>query len=119
MKFNLLKTRRGKLVDNLKSELSKPKPSLDKILEIVQDYENNNLNTIEKLKRDKKYEAKRISGALKQTIHAHGPITLNLIGSATKRIYGSLLSNEQANKISRKTILTILALIGVILLCLI
>ena len=48
---------------------------------------------IEKLKKEKLYETKRISGALKQTINAHGPITSLLIGSATKRIYGALLSN--------------------------
>ena len=93
MKFDILKTRHGKLADKIKKELAKPTPSLDQILEIVHDYENNNLNTIEKLKKEKLYETKRISGALKQTINAHGPITTLLIGSATKRIYGSLLSN--------------------------
>jgi hypothetical protein len=30
---------------------------------------------------------------LKQTINAHGPITGQFIGSATKRIHGALLSH--------------------------
>lgn len=38
---------------------------------------------------------KLISGALKSTIDAHGPITLNSIGSAAKRIVG-LISTEMS-----------------------
>ena len=34
--------------------------------------------------------ARAIAGALRAAIHAHGPITLEHIGSATKRILGSL-----------------------------
>lgn len=122
MKFDILKTRHGKLADRLKKELSNSEPSLDQILEIVQDYENNNLNTIEKLKKEKLYETKRISGAIKQTINAHGPITPLLIGSATKRVYGALLSNgTQENpyvRIHKATlaILTILFSVGLIVL---
>jgi len=93
MKFDILKTRRGKLSEKLKNEIEKPTPSLDNVLIIVNDYEKNNLETIDKLKKEKLYETKRISGALKQTINAHGPITSVLIGSATKRIHGGLLSN--------------------------
>lgn len=93
MKFDILKTRRGKLSEKLKNEIEKPTPSLENVLLIINDYEKNNLETINKLKKDKLYETKRISGALKQTINAHGPITSVLIGSATKRVYGSLLSN--------------------------
>ena len=93
MKFDILKTRRGKLSDKIKNELETKKPNLDKVLNIIDDYEKNNLETIEKLRKEKLYETKRISGALKQTINAHGPITALLIGSATKRIHGSLLSN--------------------------
>ena len=93
MKFDILKTRRGKLSEKLKNEIEKPTPSLENVLIIINDYEKNNLETINKLKKDKLYETKRISGALKQTINAHGPITSVLIGSATKRVYGSLLSN--------------------------
>ena len=44
-------------------------------------YQEDNLDTIDKLKRDKVYETRRISGALKQTINAHGPITM--FGAAT------------------------------------
>lgn len=93
MKFDILKTRRGKLSEKLKNEIEKPTPSLENVLLIINDYEKNNLETINKLKKDKLYETKRISGALKQTINAHGPITSVLIGSATKRVYGSLLNN--------------------------
>jgi len=57
-------------------------------------YEANNIKQINKLNRDKKVELNKIKGGLKQTIKAHGPIDLRLIGSATKRIYGSLLTNE-------------------------
>lgn len=64
---------------------------LNNIVEAFDIYEKDNLDTISKLKRKKANETKRISGALKQTINAHGPITKELIGSATKRIHGSLL----------------------------
>lgn len=93
MKFDILKTRRGKLSDKIKTELDSKNPNLDNILNIIDGYEKNNLESIEKLRKEKLYETKRISGALKQTINAHGPITALLIGSATKRIHGSLLSN--------------------------
>lgn len=97
MKFNILKTRRGKLTEKIKYELSKHKPSLEMILAHIDDYEKDNLATIDKLRKDKHVEAKKISGALKQTINAHGPITKELIGSATKRIYGSLMTVETNN----------------------
>jgi len=93
MKFDILKTRRGKLSDKIKNELETKNPKLDNILNIIDVYEKNNLESIDKLRKEKLYETKRISGALKQTINAHGPITALLIGSATKRIHGSLLSN--------------------------
>ena len=97
MKFNKLKTRRGKLEENIRLELDKPNPSLENILNHVDTYEKDNLATIEKLKKDKIYDTKRINGALKQTINAHGPITKLLIGSATKRIYGSLIDHTKPN----------------------
>jgi len=75
----------GKLTDN----------DINDILIVFDTYQKDNLDTIEKLKREKIYETKRISGALKQTINAHGPITKQFIGSATKRVYGSLLNNEK------------------------
>lgn len=73
---------------------------LDEMILAVNDYEKANLDTINKLKKDKVYETKRISGALRQTINAHGPITLNYIGSATKRIYGVLLDNPKDKQIT-------------------
>jgi hypothetical protein len=39
----------------------------------------NNLATIDKLKRGKTIDTKRINGALKCTIKAHGPITMVLM----------------------------------------
>jgi len=95
MGFNLLKTRGGKLENTIKQELAKAEPDLSVIMSSIHEYEKSNLATIEKLKRDKKLETNRINGALKQTIQAHGPITMTLIGSATKRIYGSILSDEK------------------------
>jgi len=74
---------------------------IDEILRVFDVYQKDNLDTIEKLKRDKVYETKRISGALKMCINAHGPITHKFIGSATKRIYGSLLNNKKENIIIR------------------
>jgi exopolysaccharide biosynthesis predicted pyruvyltransferase EpsI len=98
MKFNILKTRQGKLETNIQTELDSKSPDLKKIIDYVYDYEKNNLATIDKLKRDKVIQTKRISGALKSTIQAHGPITMILIGSATKRIHGSLLDNPKTEK---------------------
>jgi hypothetical protein len=95
MKDNLLKTRRGKLRIKLKEEfIDSDEQQIERFLTIVDEYEKDNLATIKKLKRTKTLDVKRINGALKQTINAHGPITKVLIGSATKRIYGSLLNDE-------------------------
>jgi hypothetical protein len=97
MKFNILKTRNGKLRNKLTNNFPKNKltdKDIEMLMTMVEDYEKANLATIDKLKKDKVLESKRISGAIKQTIHAHGPITKELIGSATKRIYGSLLNDE-------------------------
>lgn len=92
--FDILRTRKGKLKDKIAYELDKENPSVDVILEYVDEYEKANLETIIKLKKGKKVETNRINGALKQTINAHGPITKELIGSASKRILGSLLLNK-------------------------
>lgn len=99
MIFNILKTRNGKLRNKLANNFPKNKltdKDIDQLMSIVEDYEKANLATIDKLKKDKTLETKRISGALKQSINAHGPITKELIGSATKRIYGSLLTDKNA-----------------------
>ena len=95
MKYNILKTRRGKLEDKIKNELLKSQPNLEAILHHVDEYEKANLITIEKLKKVKLVDTKKINGALKQSINAHGPITKVLIGSATKRIYGALLDADK------------------------
>lgn len=95
MKFNILKTRRGRLSEMVKMELSKPQPKIETILQHVDEYEKDNLATIEKLKKEKQVDTKKINGALKQAINAHGPITKVLIGSATKRIYGALLETTK------------------------
>ena len=119
MRFNILKTRRGRLVEKIKYELSRPQPNLEMILKHVDDYEKDNLATIDKLKKEKSVDAKKINGALKQAINAHGPITKQLIGSATKRIYGSLISNNRPEKkyYLRDLILSLLTgiIIGVII----
>lgn len=101
MKFDIFKTRRGKLKTNLETKLLNKtvgSSEIETILNIVDEYENDNLDTIEKLKRNKKVELNKINGALKQSINAHGPITKTLIGSASKRIYGSLLNNKKSIK---------------------
>jgi len=65
------------------------------VINLFSKYEQSNLELINKLKRSKTIETNKINGALKQTINAHGAIDKRLIGSATKRIYGSLLNNEE------------------------
>ena len=77
---------------------------VEDILVVFDVYEQDNLKTIDKLKREKIYDTKRISGALKQTINAHGPITAQYIGSATKRIYGSLLDNTKRESFIKRLI---------------
>jgi hypothetical protein len=104
MEFNILKTRRGKLHNKINTELSKNEVNIDVILNYVDQYEKDNLETIEKLKRLKTLETKKINGALKQTINVHGPITKILIGSATKRIYGALLENEAKENIIKRVL---------------
>lgn len=98
MKFNILKTRRGKLKLRLTEALKNTTTSeknIEQLLIAVDEYEQNNLAAIAKLKKDKIATLAKINGALKQTIKAHGPITMILIGSASKRIYGSLIDNNK------------------------
>jgi hypothetical protein len=71
------------------------------ILRHVDDYERDNLATIDKLKKGKSVDAKKINGALKQSINAHGPITKQLIGSATKRVLGALVVNKKESWFER------------------
>ena len=96
MEIQIFKTRRNKLRKHIEFVLQRMEPTeteLDLLMLAFDEYQKNNLDTIEKLKRERHLETKRISGALKQTINAHGPITSQFIGSATKRIHGALLSN--------------------------
>jgi len=101
MKFNILKTRRGKLEENIRVEMGKKFPNIELILKYIDEYEKDNLDTIEKLKRDKVLDAKRINGAIKQFLNVHPVLTKLLIGSLTKRILGSLLSDEKPKKYNK------------------
>lgn len=92
MKF---RTRKGKLEYRIKEEMGKSNPDPERIIEIVEEFESDNLNTIEKLKKKKNATLRKVNGALKQTINAHGPITKDLLGSASKRVYGSILEAEE------------------------
>lgn len=98
MAFNILKTRKGRLKERIELELSNTTPNIDKILSIVDMYEKDNLDTINKFKREKNLDVRRINGALKQTINAHSVITKDLIGSASKRIMGALLIDKKTKK---------------------
>lgn len=100
MKFKF-KSREDRLKNRINALILNKMVDAEKLNEVIQainDYEKDNLDTITKLKKVKQLETKRISGALRQTINAHGPITLNYIGSATKRIYGVLLNNPNKEK---------------------
>ena len=91
----MIKSRKSKLENRIKDILSQKRPKLEDIIDAVEHYEKNNLGTIEKLKKRKSLEIKKINGALKQCLNSHGPITKQYISSASKRIYGSLLLDEQ------------------------
>jgi hypothetical protein len=118
MKFNKFKTRKGRLEEKIELELKKPNPQLKNIIQAVEAFEKDNLDTIEKLKRVRHYESNRINGALKQCINSHGPITKVLIGSATKRIHGALLQPKENTPTVFypvfKKVMKILALIGLV-----
>lgn len=101
MGFDILSTRRGKLKNQIECELSNDVPDIEKILEFVDLYEQRNLDTIKKLKRKRATDIKKINGALRQTIHAHSVITKELIGSASKRIYGALLEVKKESFITK------------------
>jgi hypothetical protein len=88
------RTRRSRLKHRIMGELSKTNPNIDTVIDIFEEFESDNINSINKLKRKKKVTLRKISGALKQSISAHGPITKELIGSASKRIYGNILDSE-------------------------
>lgn len=89
------KSRRSKLQDSLTELLSGDTKNMAAILSFVDEYEKDNLDTIDKLKRVRQLELKKINGALRQTIDAHGDINKVLIGSASKRIWGALLVSDE------------------------
>jgi hypothetical protein len=94
MKFDILFSKHVKLKKTIEDNFlfkAVGHKEVDEIVELFEKFEDENLQTIQKLNRHKTIEAKKISGALRQTINVHGPITKVLIGSATKRIYGALL----------------------------
>lgn len=108
----VLRNKLGGVVDNNK---------IDKLVEIIKDYESANLITIEKLTRIKKLDLNKISGALKQCINAHGDINEKYIPSAAKRIYGSIMlednclgGNQKTNPFSIRGILLGMAIYGII-----
>jgi len=105
MKFNILKTRKGVLQSKIKENFGDvlDNDRIEELMNLFDEYESNNLVTIEKLKKEKTVTTKKINGGLKQTIQAHGPITMVLIGSASKRIYGALLdtTNKKEGFIER------------------
>jgi hypothetical protein len=93
---------RTKLTLKIADELKKDKPTIENILRIFDSFQMTDSKTLEKLKREKKGDMKKIHGALKQTINAHGPITKELMGSASKRIYGSMLVNPNGKEKKKK-----------------
>lgn len=97
--FNLFNTRKGRLQLKLTAILKEESPkTINSIMDIFDEYERDNVNTIEKLKRERKVELNKINGALRQTINAHGPINKELLSSASKRIFGAMLINSKAKK---------------------
>jgi len=101
-------TRKGRLENKLRAELAMAKPEIGKLLDAIDEFEADNIATIEKLKKKKQIDAKKINGAIRQTINAHGPITMLLIGSCTKRILGSLLTTENEKPESKFSIKSII-----------
>ena len=87
-----------KLETEIQELYNKGELSAENIINLFKKYEESNIKLIEKLKRPRLLEKRKINGALKQTINAHSVITKELISSATKRIYGALLTNEKSKK---------------------
>lgn len=62
----------------------------DKLLEIVNKHSAATLNQLKNI--DEAHLVRIIAGQLKSTIKVHGPVTMENIGSAAKRIACQLLS---------------------------
>ncbi|KKN91249.1 hypothetical protein LCGC14_0221170 [marine sediment metagenome] len=56
-----------------------------------------------KKKTERQKVSKMIVGGLRETIRAHGPITKRLIGSAAKRIIGTLLAKRKIDDQEEET----------------
>ena len=114
MKLDILKTRRGKLKHKILTELKQNAVNLENILNHVDEYEKDNLDSITKLRKERSYDAKKINGAIKNCINAHGPITKILIGSCTKRILGATIVNEKPKNKSLNLFRLSIEILGVI-----
>lgn len=93
-----MKRHEKKLEIEIQELYNKGELSTEKIVNLFKKYEESNIKLIEKLRKPRLIEKRKINGALKQTINAHSIITKELIPSATKRIYGALLTNEKSKK---------------------
>jgi hypothetical protein len=71
---------------------------INMIIGFVRDYEADNISTIDNLMRERVIESNRIKGAIKQFLHHHPVLTKELIGSLSKRIMGSLVTNKKVKK---------------------
>jgi hypothetical protein len=89
-----MRNKYDKLETEIQELCNKGELSAKNIVNLFKKYEESNLNKIKKLNKRRSFEHNRIRGGLKQTINAHGPIDMNLIGSATKRISGLLITDE-------------------------
>ena len=98
----IFKSNRDIVKLSVEHELYKTNPNIENIMEFIDEYQSNNTKEINNLKRDKIVTTNKISGALKQTINAHGPIDYKHIASATKRIYGSFLVSNNVNNFKIK-----------------
>jgi len=95
-------TRRGRLESELKSKFTNKGITNDDIkviCDLFDYYENNNLQTIDKLRKEKKIEMRRINGAIKQFLNVHPILTKELVSSLGKRIYGAILSDKKEKTI--------------------
>ena len=82
--------KRFKLCRSIKKVMNDPNATVEDYVAVFEIYEKNNLRKLTKQTLVSKPTANMVSGAIKSCISAHGPITSQLIGSATKRIMGAI-----------------------------
>ena len=92
---DMIKNKYWKLEVEVEELCEKETLTKNEVINVFKKYEESNINKIKKLNKRRLIEHNRIRGGLKQTIDAHSVITKELIGSATKRIYGNLLVNDE------------------------